>query len=325
MSARFPSTQVLRAVGREGGGDDPLGALVQLGVDRDGLQSDPLSAGRALGALVGELEAAGPVLLVLDDLQWMDPESLDAVAALLERMAGDRVLVAACHRPVGPRHAQWALRLERLPSVERVVLDGLDEESTIRLTEELAPSATLKLIRSLRAHTGGNPLFLRSLLHEYSVDELTALAANNDLPATEAVARTMEARLSGLDPDATAVLYALAILGDDGGRLSIIEGVSGVADATPALELLRGYGLIQFGRTAGDPSARIFHGVVRAEVYRSLPGAERQRLHRIAAACVLSPSERLQHRAAGAAGAGRRPRRRSRRIRRPAPRAQPIP
>ncbi|MFM9785835.1 hypothetical protein, partial [Streptomyces scabiei] len=79
-------------------------------------------------------------------------------------------------------------------ALERLVLDGLDEDETTELLRGYAshPSElTAPLVRALRDHTGGSPLLLRSLLHEHSVAQLGRLAARDELPATGELVSTM--------------------------------------------------------------------------------------------------------------------------------------
>jgi DNA-binding CsgD family transcriptional regulator len=302
VTKRFPAGRVLRATAYEDTQTDPLSLLEQLGVDIAGLSSNALSASRALGARLDALPGDGPVVVMLDDLQWADPESIDAVGVLLERMAGDRMLLVAGHRPTGSRHARWVSRLHDAPSVIRVVLDGLDDEATLELLRQSVPDASLQLAAELRRHTGGSPLFLRSLLHEHPVPELQALATRNALPATQDLVATMGERLSGLDPAAVAVLSAIAVLGGDGAEPFVLAAVADIPDVRPVLELLNREGLVVIDRTGPTARARVFHGVVQAAVYDNIPPVTRERMHAAAAARVNSPGDRLRHRVAATHG-----------------------
>ncbi len=307
IAAKFPSRDVLRATAYEDTQSDPLGLLEQLGVDLDGVSSNALSASRALGARLDGLREEGLseeglLVVVLDDLHWADPESIDAVGVLMERLVGIRCLVVAGHRPIGHRHLRWVSLLHRAPSVVRVVLDGLDDDATLDLLRASSPDATLGLAQALRAHTGGSPLFLQSLLREYSTGQLQQLVEGDKLPATREIVAAMGERLGRLDPAAVATLSAIAVIGGDGADPGLIANLTDGADVSSALDLLDQEGLVVIERTGMAPRARVFHGVVRAAVYDNIPPATRERMHRVAAARAVSQGERLRHRVAAAHG-----------------------
>ncbi|MDN3494900.1 AAA family ATPase [Planococcus sp. APC 4015] len=300
VARRFAPSQVLRATAYEETQSDPFDLLAQLGVPQDDGKTNPLRAAQALGALIDGLQPGGTVVLVIDDLQWADAESLDAIGVLLERMAGDRLLVIAAHRPVGPRHERWRANLEGAPDVVHVVLDGLDDDAAHRMIQDAAPDAPRSLAVRLREHTGGSPLFLRSLLHEHSVDQLQALARADDLPATTELAATMGERISQMDAAVVATLSAVAVLGDRGGDPFTIRAVAGVDDVDSALKMLSADRLVITDGHGQTANHRIFHGIVRAAVYDVIPHTTRDRMHGAAAARMADARDRLRHRIAAA-------------------------
>lgn len=300
IARRFPPGQVLRATAYEETQSDPFDLIAQLGVPRTAGATNPLRAAQALGVMVDGMQEDGPVALVLDDLQWADAESLDALGVLLERMAGDRLLVIAAHRPVGAGHARWRSNLDDVPSVVRIALDGLDDDATHRMIQDAAPDAPRSLAVRLREHTGGSPLFLRSLLHEHSVAELILLADEGELPATSELATTMGERVSQMDASVVATLSALAVLGDRGGDPFTVGAVAGVDDIDAALRLLTTDQLVVVDGRGPTATIRVFHGVVRAAVYDTIPRVTRDRMHGAAAARMSDPRDRLRHRVAAA-------------------------
>lgn len=296
VAGRFDPRATLWASGYEGREADPLDLLDQLGVA--GGVSDPLRASRALGAYIDGLPDDDIRLLVLDDLQWSDPESVDAIGVLMQRMAGDRVLLVAGHRPSGSRHVRWLQHLQDVPSVVRVRLDGFDAADTLALLRSVDPIASEGLAESLTLHTGGSPLFLTSLLREHPVPVLETLSRRGELPVPRDLIAAIGDRLSRSDPTAVATLSALAVLGSHGAEPAIIGQVAGVEDVASAIDVLAQDGLVISG--AGGPAShhRVYHDVVRTAVYANIPVATRTRMHSIAAARSHSPEERLTHRVA---------------------------
>jgi len=301
VARRLDGFHVLRAAGEESAQDDRLQLLLEWDAVAEGapLPEHALQAARVLGDVVDRWQLIGPVALLIDDLQWIDRDSADALAALVKRAAGDRLLVVTAARPLGRAHAAWSRVAD---SDGRVIeLDGLSAAAAAELVSTLAPDAPAGLSERLREHTVGNPLHIRALLREHPVAELATLAAHGELPAPAELAARMDARVARLDPDAARLLHALAVLGDSWSDTATAAAVGGVADAEAALAVLRDEGLVRTDRTAARPRVRIFHAVVRAAIYDGIPLARRRRLHGAAAARLPSAGDRLLHRSAAAA------------------------
>lgn len=176
----------------------------------DGGQSTPRVAAQGLRDRLDAL-AAGPVLLVADDLQWADPESVDALLWLLRRTAGDRLLVAVGTRPPAPgQHPDWKRWIEGPGAAVTITLTGLTRGQVAEMARRRWPSISDELVGRLHEHTGGNPLYLKTLLAEH---ELTDLSTADVLPAPAAFSRTIAARTSRLSDAALAVLRAASVLG----------------------------------------------------------------------------------------------------------------
>ena len=116
----------------EEGFSEPFMLLRHLGVDdvvtATGAPKDPLQAAQVLRELVDEAGARGPVLLVVDDLQWADRESVEALYWLFHRAAGDRLLVAVGTRPRGADSLDvWRRLTTRERGVVSIELTGLSE------------------------------------------------------------------------------------------------------------------------------------------------------------------------------------------------------
>jgi DNA-binding CsgD family transcriptional regulator len=255
---------------------------------------EPFQAAQSLRHYLDRLSSRGAVLIVLDDLQWIDPESIETVLWLMRRASGDRLLIAAASRPLrGAMQPLWQRFVRDAVDTTRLNLDGLDREQAIELIESLNSEIPVRLAERLWTHTAGNPLYIRSLVHEHSVDDLLAM---DDLPAPVELAERMNQRISALRPESATLLRAISVLGSGWVSLPEAAALGGVLEPTTAVEVLIRERLLR--RRSGEPGApiRIFHDMVSTAIYQDIPLRERQKLHKRAAALLSSPADKLRHR-----------------------------
>jgi DNA-binding CsgD family transcriptional regulator len=264
-----------------------------------GMSDDPdqaapglLAVGLAALELASAAATATPVLLVIEDAQWLDESSRGALAFAARRLAADPVAMLAAVRA---DHAD-SLGDDGLPELE---LAGLDEESAAELLSQQAPDLEARLRDRVLAEAAGNPLALVELpvaLRDADVDALPS-----PLPLTDRLERAFAAHLPGLPAATRAVLLAAAA--DDEGipadalrAASLVTDVEVSGDAfTPAVAAR----LIE----VGPSRLRFRHPLVRSAVYQAASWAQRQAIH-AALAIVLDgqPDRRVWHRAAAATG-----------------------
>ncbi|MDE1820229.1 MAG: DUF2791 family P-loop domain-containing protein [Euryarchaeota archaeon] len=203
-------------------------------------------------------EAAGraPQLLILDDLQWADPQSVSAFQFLARNQSGLPVLLVVAFREeesperavafTGLEEARDALSREGLLQV--LGLKGLGAEDVLRLAALAvdAPSvevAERSAVDRLVHRTEGNPYFLREILAQLIEEgrlRRTSRGAVLDLPPSDAaeslpasVRRLVARRLEALPPEERRVLECAAVSGSEF-ELSPVSEVLG----TPAREVL---------------------------------------------------------------------------------------
>lgn len=291
-AAGFNRLRADAAAGRQG---RRYGLFEQWGLHGpvDVLTSSPFQAAQLLREAVDILAASGPVLLTVDDLQWADVESVDTVAWLLRRAAGDRLLVVAATRPLrAPEHPGWR-RLLLEEGTVRLRLDGLALPEAHRLIQELTPGLDPDQQRRLWVHTEGNPLYLRTLLAEHDPEELFAAAV---LPAPDDVAARTAARVVALPPEAADLLRATAVLGTSWFPLSLAAQLAELPDPHGALTTATGTALLEDRLGTGTVQVRIVHPVLRSAIHNGIPTGRRRELHRRAALLSTSLRDALWHR-----------------------------
>lgn len=306
---RATGFRVLEACGEASGYRPPYEILRQLGVEQtetsQGRPLTPTVAAQGLRRLIDEESSRGPVLIAIDDAQWADTESMDSLYWLVQRLGGDRLLVIVANRPLGAhQHVAWQRLLARSPNATSIALEGINLTEAAGILADAVSSATVApdagLIDRLHRHTGGNPLYLRSLVRQYSLNELRAA---RELPAPVEAARDLQERLEILDADAAAMIRAIAVTSSSWVEPSVAATVAGITGTALPLELLAANGLL--ATRSRDPQApvRIVHSLIRAAIYQSIPAALRRELHHRAGAALTSPMARLEHEVAAAEGA----------------------
>ncbi len=293
--------QLLTADGLEDE-DVPFGVLAQWGVRlrtaADGRLPSSFEATQGLRALIDAAAVKGPVLLRLDDLQWADAESVRTLVWLLQRLSGDRLLVAVGTRPLGPgRHSRWQRWLQGSAQAIRVSLTGLTPAHAGALVHTSWPNALGPFIHRLWEHTGGNPLYLRAILAEH---DSRSLEDTPVLPAPAEFARLLWVRLGRLPDSAVALLEATAVLGTGWVPLFEAAAVGDLEHPAGAVDVLIGVGLLQTRPRFPDGSIRVAHSLIRSAVYDRMPLSRRQALHAAAARVVSDEGAALDHRMAAA-------------------------
>lgn len=222
---------------------------------------------RVMFRLAERASEARPVLLVVEDVHWADPDELARLGDLAGRAAQWPVLLALTSRAEGdPLTASWRERARGAP-VTTLDLAPLAPDEALEITASY-PDVPPELIQRCLETAGGNPLFLVQLLR-------AARAGQVELPAS--VRATLLARVERLPPADQRVLHAAAVLGPRF-ALDALRHVAG----HPLLEAraLEGTGLLDCdGEHCG-----FSHALVRDAVYESLLRSTRRMLHERAAA-----------------------------------------
>ena len=166
-----------------------LPALLQSS-ERSALQQQGLapSLERRLRELAEALEAltttsfagADPPLLVLvlEDLHWADPSTIDLIAMLARRSDPARLLVVASYRPLGPEHPLRALlpELRAHAAITEIPVRSLPEMGIVQYLDACFPGNTFsaQLAPLLHQRTDGNPLFFTDVVRDLQAREVIA-------------------------------------------------------------------------------------------------------------------------------------------------------
>jgi DNA-binding CsgD family transcriptional regulator len=239
--------------------------------------------------LVVNIADQAPVLVLVDDCQWADRDSLRFLAYLAQRIEGLPVTMLLTVRPPDAggdeAGALWA-QLASRPAAAALYPRPLSQSAAVTLARErLGAEAAEEFCRACHTATGGNPLFLRELLGALSttgvVPSAAAASAVQDVgPA--AVSRFVLHRLAALGPAATELARAVAVLGDNSDPL-LAARVAGLSEgaARQAAD-----GLVRADIFIPDERLGFVHPIVRAALYEDLAPGERQARHAAAAGAL---------------------------------------
>jgi predicted ATPase len=252
---------------------------------------DRFFVGLAVLSLLSEVAGERPLLCVIDDQQWLDQTSGQALGFAARRLAADPVgLVFAARDP--------GVELAGLPEL---AVTGLgDSDARALLEAALAGPLDARVADLIVAETRGNPLALLELPRGLTPAEL---AGGFGLPAAAPLAGAIEdsfARQLEALPDQTRRLLLLAAADPSGDRSLVWRAAGRLGIPVQAGALAVEAGLVEFGGRV-----RFRHPLVRSAAYRSAPLADRQQMHAALAEVtdpIADPDRRAWHRAQAAAG-----------------------
>ena len=246
----------------------------------DGPPADTYLVGLAALSLLAEEARRGGRLLIVDDAQWLDRESLVAITFLARRVHAEGLALVIASR-AGPDDLP---DLAGLPALE---ITGLDAGSALELLREVVDGPLdTGVVEQVVATTAGNPLALTDLGAELSAGQLGGRAP---LPSPIPVGRHLEDHylrlLHALPPPTQAwlVLAAAEPTGDEA-TIDVAAGALGLdADAAGPAEAA---GLVVIGTRVA-----FRHALVRSAIYGGATSVDRRKVHEALADATTRPGD----------------------------------
>ncbi|MFU8872281.1 helix-turn-helix transcriptional regulator [Micromonospora sp. SL4-19] len=289
-AGRAANMRVLRGVGVESEAALPFAALhllLRSGLDRihtlPDAQAAALNGALGLGdvapesqflvglatlSLLAELAGDGALLCLVDDAQWFDQASIDALLFAARRIEAEGVVMVFA--------ARAGFHAAGLPELR---LSGLDSAAAAALLPaDLPPQVRERLIEE----SDGNPLALIELPAALSVEQRAGrLSPVGAMPVADRVQEAFQAQIAALpEPARTALLIAAA---DGSGELEALVAAGASLHGLEAAERSR---LIEIRGTV----VAFRHPLIRAAAYQSAPATRRLAAHRaLADALARSP------------------------------------
>jgi len=256
-----------------------------------GPPADRFLIGLAMLSLLSEVAGEEPLICLIDDEQWLDHASAQALGFVARRLAADPVGLVFAAREPGPE-------LAGLPELK---VGGLPEgDARALLDSALAGPIDARVRDQIVAETQGNPLALLELPRGLTPAELAGgFGLPGAAPLSGRIEESFRRQLQALPTEARRLLLVAAA--EPYGELPLVWRAAErlgirIQAATPALEA----GLVEFGTRV-----RFRHPLLRSASYRMASVADRQAVHSALAEATdaqAAPDRRAWHRAKAAAG-----------------------
>jgi DNA-binding CsgD family transcriptional regulator len=260
---------------------------------RDGDAPDRFLVGLAVLSLMSDIAGKRPLVCVVDDAQWLDAASAQALAFVARRLGTESVgLVFAVREPGGEGH------FEGLPDLP---VGGLNDRAARELLETvLAGPLDERVLDRIVAETRGSPLALLELPRGRTPAELAGGFGLSGGPAVPGrIEQSFRERLAPLPPS-TRLLLLVAAAEPTGDPVLVWRAAAALGVGPDAAGPADAAGLVEFGTRV-----RFGHPLVRSAVYGAGAPEERRRAHRALADATdaeSDPDRRAWHHAQAAAG-----------------------
>ena len=262
---------------------DALGTAFGL---RSGDAPNRFLVGLAVLGLLSDVAEENPLLWMVDDTQWLDEASSQALAFVARRLAAESVAMVVAMRDPAREH--------KFVGFDELIVRGLGERDARALLESVLTGPLDERVRDrLVAETRGNPLALLELPRGLTPAEM---AGGFGLPyassLTTRIEESFRRRLAPLAPS-TRMLLLVASAEPAGDPVPVWQALAALG-VEPAARVAAA-DLVEFGG-----QVRFRHPLVRSAVYRAASPEERQRAHRALADATdpeVDPDRRAWHRA----------------------------
>jgi DNA-binding CsgD family transcriptional regulator len=270
-------------------------ALLRAGTKPGGLQPRAVALG-VLGA-IRVLAEDTPLVLAIDDAQWLDPPSADALAFAARRLRDEPIgfLLARRAEASEESRVELAAALDS-DRVTRLVIGPLDIRSLDRLLRaQIGRQFVRPALVELQRVSGGNPFFALELGRALLTRDVSP-APGEPLPVPATLNELVRERLAGIPTAAREAALVVSALSRP--TVELVAAAAGGGGGAAALEKAAAAGVLE----VADGRVRFSHPLLASVVYAQTPPARRRELHARLAEIVDDPDEQALHLALAASG-----------------------
>ena len=262
---------------------------------------------RELTNAVEAMAADEPLILSLEDVHWSDPSTLDWLLSVAQRPESAKLLIVATMRPLASAESSLplgnlveTLRAKRF--ARQIVLDGLHSADVEQYVSTRFPPAAGRsvrfgqLARRIHRHTGGNPLFIGTVLDDLVTHGVLSRSADGwaldesadvlVLSVPDSIRPVIERQVANLSPAQRDLLEAASVAGDSF-YVSVVARAAG-ADPDEAESTMSKGASTRFLRDAapaelpdGSVTSQVAfsHALYREAIYQPIPRGRKAELH----------------------------------------------
>ncbi|GGL81751.1 transcriptional regulator [Streptomyces fumigatiscleroticus] len=260
------------------------------------LRRDGLALRLAVLSALRALAAGGPVLVVADDLQWLDPASAELLGFAARRLGDTPVRLLCAARTEGQDYDRFLRALP--PDTRAVRLGPLSRAHVSALLDHRGYLAGLprSTVREIHRTSGGNPLFALELGRALA-ESPTPPRPGEPLPVPTSLRALVLSRLDLLPDGARHTL----LVASAGARPTLaLLHAAGRADAEAETARAAELGLL--ATEPEGPAVRFAHPLISAALYAEAPAPERRAAHAALSRAASDPIERARHLALATTG-----------------------
>ena len=251
------------------------------------------------------ITAHTPLIVILEDLHWVDPSTLDLISALARRREPAKLLLLGTYRPVEVILSQSPLKALKQDLLVRqlcheIAVERLEEAEVAEYLAKMFPASSFAggLAKLLHQHSGGNALFMAAIVQDLLKKGLIARARGTwaltaplediDPGVPETLQQMLEIQVEQLSAEEQRVLEGGSVAGE---RFSVWASAAMLETSAESIEeayerladrqqFIRFVGIHQAANGADSAHYEFRHSLYRQALYRRLSSVNRSRLHR---------------------------------------------
>jgi DNA-binding CsgD family transcriptional regulator/tetratricopeptide (TPR) repeat protein len=259
----------------------------------DGVPPNRFLVGLAVLSLLSDAAGTQPLLCVIDDAQWLDHGTAQALSLAVRRLHADSVAVLFATRAT--------YEPDELSGLPELPLAGLSDTAAMKLLKSAVQGRLdAGVAARIVAEARGNPLALLELPRAWKGRDLAGGFALPSMPLSGRIEESFRRRAEQLPPDARSLLL-LAAAEPAGDPAVLWRAAARLGIGPEAAVPIEDDGMLEI-----DTLVRFRHPLVRSAVYKAAPARQRRQVHAALAEATdpqADPDRRAWHRAQATPGA----------------------